>query len=411
MKTALTWLLTILLVTVVGLPQSSRTHDQNLLRSSDEVLQEICRIRQVEPQAPIKKGIKSKAEIRAFIVDRANEEYPPEEVAAEALLLKRLRLIPRDMDLRGFMLDLLTEQIAGFYDPRTKTFYIADWIPPELQKPVMAHELTHALQDQQFDLEKYLSPKDDEDDDQVLAQSSVIEGEGLLMMLAYTIEPFGRKIDDLDIIELNRLQRPMVEAEYPTFASAPTYLKEMLLFPYTYGANFVQKFIQTRSWKALDLLYQDFPESSEQILHPEKAMQQPDPPTEVPILEPDRPANLDLAYDNVLGEFGLYLYLANRIGEEAAQAAAAGWDGDHVALFLDKWQKETLTLNSVWDSDADAEEFFDAVKRAVSQFDGETTQWASGDNGGERSWSGKLKFRHFQVNLKGRTVTLIDQDN
>ncbi len=409
MKTALSWLLTIISITVVGLPQSGGTHDRSLLRSSDEVLEEICRIRQVEPRAPIKKGIKSKEEIRSFIVDRADEEYPAEEVAAEALLLKRLKLIPQEMDLRRFMLDLLTEQIAGFYDPRTKTFYIADWIPPEMQKPVMAHELTHALQDQQFDLEKYLSPQD-EDDDKILAQSSVIEGEGLLMMLAYTIEPFGRKIDDLDIIELNRLQRPMVEAEYPTFASAPTYLKEMLLFPYTYGANFVQKFLQTRDWKSLDLLYQKFPESTEQILHPEKAMRNPDPPTELPVLEPDKLDDLVLAYDNVLGEFGLYLYLANRIGEEAAQTAAAGWDGDHVAIFLDPTQKETLTLNSVWDSDSDAAEFFDALKWAVSQLDGETAQWDSQESGNEKSLSGTLPNRHFRLGLKGRAVTLIDQD-
>ena len=308
------------------------------------------------------------------------------------------------------MLDLLTEQIAGFYDPRTKTFYIADWIPPELQKPVMAHELIHALQDQQFDLEKFLSPVD-ENDDKSLAQASVIEGEGLLVMLAYTIGPFGRDINDIDIIELDRLQRPMVEAEYPTFARAPSYLKEMLLFPYTYGANFVQKFIQARGWKSLDLLYQNFPESSEQILHPEKALRDPDVPSEIPALEPDGEQDHELSYENVLGEFGLYLYLSNHLAEEAARTASEGWDGDHAALYRDKAARETLTLNSVWDSGQDAEEFFEAVQQALSSSFGAELTWNRQDTGTGKHVIGRAGNREFRLRLDGLTVTLIDRDS
>jgi hypothetical protein len=203
----------------------------------------------------------------------------------------------------------------------------------------------------------------------------------------------------------------MVEAEYPTFARAPSYLKEMLLFPYTYGANFVQKFVQASGWKSLDLLYQNFPESSEQILHPEKALRQPDAPSEVPSLEPDGGKDLELSYENVLGEFGLYLYLRNHLGEEEAQTASEGWDGDHATIYLDAAARETLTLNSVWDSGRDAEEFFEAVQKALSNSFGSKITWDRQDADSGKHAIGRAGNREFRLRLDGQAVTLIDRDS
>ncbi|MGW8180077.1 MAG: hypothetical protein ACWGQW_15150, partial [bacterium] len=152
----------------------SELTSQELLDSAEEILAVVSELRQLQIKQPVKKGIQSKSDIRAFLLKRINEEYPQEEVQKEERLLRRLRLIPDDLDLYTFMPTLLTEQLAGYYDPDSGTFYIADWIPFVIQEPVMAHELTHALQDQHFDLAKLLE-RTEGNDDQTLARSALIE--------------------------------------------------------------------------------------------------------------------------------------------------------------------------------------------------------------------------------------------
>jgi hypothetical protein len=70
------------------------------------------------------------------------------------LVLKKFGLLPRDFDFEKLLVALLREQVAGYYDPKTKTVNLLDWVPMEEQEPVMAHELTHALQDQAIGLEQ-----------------------------------------------------------------------------------------------------------------------------------------------------------------------------------------------------------------------------------------------------------------
>jgi len=370
-------------------PASARqTSAESLLSSADEVIREVAKIRQVAIPPEFRKGVRSKEEIRSYIVKRVAEEFPRKEIEAEERLLKKLRLIPSDLDYYPFMLDLLTEQIAGFYDPEDDTLYIADWIPPELQKPVLAHEIAHALQDRIFDLETVLSPVEG-NDDETLARSALIEGEGLLVMLAYNLEPFGRKLTDLnDIAAMNRAQLPLMEQEYPTFARAPNYLKETLLFPYSYGADFLMSFLRNHPWKEVDGLYRAFPISTEQVLHPEKYFDTPDLPTPVEFPE-GVPESNRVVFQNTLGEFSLSLVLQTYLGREQSEAAAAGWDGDRVRLTEDASGAETLELVTVWDTRADAEEFLDAAMdllRLKYQF---TAPWADVARDNTRRISGQ----------------------
>lgn len=337
----------------------SSTISRELLNSADEILEVVAELRQLEVKRPVEKGVKSRSEIESFLIERIKTDYPEEEIAREERLLKRLGLIPNDLHLYGFMLELLTEQLAGYYDPYTETFFLADWIPLEIQKPVMAHELTHALQDQHFDLEKYLD-RIESNDDRSLARSALIEGEGLLIMLDYVLQPSGKSSLDIpDIVAANQSQMSLMDAEFHVFAGAPSYLRETLLFPYTYGANFLQEIIQKHSWSKVDGIYEDLPSSTEQILHPSKYLEERDEPTEVDTIELRSflSGTWETVSENVLGEFTMYLLLQEFLDDRLALETSRGWDGDSIALLENAQGQEALLLATAWDSARDAEEF------------------------------------------------------
>ncbi len=148
-----------------------QSSDTELLKTADEILKEVARIRGLELKGPVQKGIKSKEEIAQYLRERIRDEYDASELRREGKVLKKLGLIPQEMDYQEFILKLLTEQVGGYYDPDKKTFFISGWLPLEQQKPVMAHELTHALQDQYFDLNRFIKQvRKMENDDMVLAQ-------------------------------------------------------------------------------------------------------------------------------------------------------------------------------------------------------------------------------------------------
>ena len=359
----------ILLTIILTVSVAFASDVAKLLESADEVLEAVVEIRKLKPKEPIQKGVKSREEVKAYLVSRIQEEYPKEQIAREERLLKRLGLIPVDLPLYEFMLDLLTEQVAGYYDPDSKTLYIADWIPLEIQKPVLAHELTHALQDQYFDLKKFLTPVEG-NDDRTLARNALIEGEGFIIMLDYALRPMGRNaIDVPDLVELNRAQMPLMETQFPIFGKAPDYLKETLIFPYAYGGAFLKEILTQGGWEDVAQIYSNLPESTEQILHPEKYLNAPDPPTEVDtnFLRENLSEEWEPIVENVLGEFSTYLLLREFISDEQALKASEGWDGDKVELWETSGGKTAILLSTIWDESSDASEFFEAYSELIAQ--------------------------------------------
>jgi hypothetical protein len=374
-KTA--WLTVVFLMVLLGalLVRAQDTPEvpeskEELLKAADEVLEQVSRLRQLEVKSPVEKGVRSREEIRSYLMARIQEEYQEEELRIEGRLLKKLRLIPEDMDVYEYALNLLTEQVAGYYDPKAKTFYLADWLSLDVQKPIMAHELTHALQDQHFDVEPFLK-RIKGNDDVMLARSSVLEGDAVAVMIDYMMEPMGMTFLQIpDLKQFMAAASAAVEGEYQIFATAPRYFRETLIFPYTSGLSFIQSFREKHSWADVRKLYEDLPKSSEQILHPEKYLQEPrDEPTEVPAkgvgLLPQ--GSWKSIYDNVLGEFTMQLVLKEFLEDGESEKAAAGWGGDLVELLRDDSGRESLAMRSVWDTERDAVEFFEAYAKLIGK--------------------------------------------
>ena len=362
-----TLLLSALLLLGLAAPQGSEVPRaaSDLLATVDEIAAKVEEIRGLSFKEQVQRAVKSRPEIEAALKAKILEEYTPEEIVRQTRALVRWGLLDRGTDLMRLYLDLLTEQVAGFYDPKKKTFFLADWISPEMQAPIIAHELTHALQDQSFGLERRIG-RDRENDDRSLARMALVEGEGIAVMFDFLLRPMGMRFADLP--ELNALlERELgtAGAAFRELGRAPRIVREELLFPYTAGAAFVQEALRRDSWRAVSRIYDDLPRSTEQILHPERYFDERDVPVELsldPLSE-----WLGAAFTkNVLGELGFRILFEERFDEETAARLAAGWDGDRFCA----WELEgrvVLASVSVWDSLADALEFFGGYQQLLSR--------------------------------------------
>lgn len=335
------------------------------LASTEDILKIVSRLRALDIKQSVKSSFKTKDEIEQSVIRDLDENTPAEDFEATQKTLIKLGLVSKGFHLRDYVVQLLREQVAGFYEPKTKEFYLAAWLPISEQKRVIAHELVHALQDQHFNLRRFDGwPKGDSDAE--LAAHALVEGEATLVMIEYDFELQGMKFD---INNVGSLTDNMIAQDsdsdaknYPVLAGAPKVLKENLQFPYLYGAGFVGVVLKNRSWRALDSCYANLPSSTEQIMHPERFLERDNPvKIEVPDLADSLGADWKRADGDVNGEFGYLVALAEYIPKRAAKIAAAGWGGDRYALYENK-VTGTLVLAqyTTWDTENDAREFFDA---------------------------------------------------
>ena len=238
-------------------------------KMTTEVLQQVSEIRGLKLLQPVKSGAKSRAEIEQMVVKNFDEETTSAELDAEYKTLLAFGLAPKGFKYREFLIKLLTEQIAGFYDPKKKEFNLADWNPLELQKTVMAHELTHALQDQHFDLMRFDNwPKGDADRESAI--HALIEGDATALMIDYLMKPMGRSVTQFPKSLLDQMNSQTNAPGMEVINSAPNALREGLVFPYTYGLGFAYQLLKDKGWEGVSKAYTNLPQSSEQILHYEK---------------------------------------------------------------------------------------------------------------------------------------------
>ena len=354
-----------------------------------DILKKVSAITAMPIRSDVREEIKTKKEMETYILRRIEEEYPGDTLARKEKIYKAFNMIPADMDFKGFLIQLYTEQAGGIYDPEAKAIYRVDMGLSDLENwLIIAHELTHALQDQNFDLTPFLHLTGN-NDDYDLARAAVVEGEATIAMIACMMKEMG--LDPGALPDLGNLFEQIGKLQFSdprmkTYDRAPDFLKSSLLFPYASGAAFVQKLQKSGwDWKKLGLLFSDLPLSTEQILHPDKYY----PNRDFPVLisfPPDLKfmgEGWALIEENVLGEFGTLLFLkANGTSDAIARRASAGWDGDRYIGFEKKTAGEmALVWFSIWDSEEDAGEF----SRALS---GIIKIW-SHDNPDEKHGKGK----------------------
>ena len=348
----------------VGAGQAS----PEFLQAADEVMASMSKLIELPIKEPLKKSLRSKDQIRAFLVQQDKDDKDEAQKYADDKTMEAFGLIPKGFDIEPFMEKVLTDQIAGLYDPKAKEFYIADWIPADEQKDVMAHELTHALEDQSFHIDPWIKAARPNDDAE-LARDSVSEGSAMAAMLDYELQ--GEHFSVRQLPDVSGLIESSAAGEMdkdPNLSGAPIYIRDSLIFPYIAGITFTQKFLRAHSgWDDIHLLFENPPVSTQQIMHPDKYLNGVTPvPTALPKWKSLAPSDWKFLEENVMGEFGLHEVLKQYLGEDAAKLTSPGWAGDRYAVFEDSKAK-TLPIVLVLDMDNvdDAARFFGQYSSAL----------------------------------------------
>jgi hypothetical protein len=360
----------------------------------DRILPRVEEIRGWTFSSAVPAGVQSTDEFMEFAMKEFEEEYGIETFRARGQAYGLLGLVSPKEDFLETFLELLRGQVGGYYDPKRKTFYMIDaFNKGALADIIMAHELTHALDDQRFDLAA-MAKKVKGNSDAEFAMRSVVEGSGTSLMNLYTLK--GAKEGWLDMAEMARQSMEMQQNQAAALQKSPQFLVITLALPYLEGNKFLAKtsnFMKAMQIKPthedLDMAFKNPPRSSEQVLHPEKYWDPDKLDEPIPTQAEDVSATLGEGWasvdSDVLGELGCFVMTVNKIpnlGTLAGMAAprvtsaSAGWGGDEYRYFRHKDEGRALLWQVDWDTRKDAEEFLEALhgKQKTNSFFHSATQ-------------------------------------
>jgi hypothetical protein len=293
-------------------------------------------------KSAVKRKITNRAEVEGYLREKFDDDEGAKRMQRDEIVLKKFGLLDRDFALKPFLLALLTEQVEAFYDSKTKTVNMLDWVDIEEQKPVLAHELTHALQDQLVDLEKW----DDQTPDDVpvnfsgdtdhlakdeldTARDAVVEGQATAVMMDYILKPSGKSlVKDPEVMDFVKQQMSTSE-DSPVLARAPLLLSESLLFPYREGLSFEQDLWMDQGQAAAfpGALVRP-PTSTWEIMNPLEYERKSTPA--IPLLPNIHPLvdKLYKPYDiGQVGQLDLHILAGIFGGETAAGDLTPAWNG------------------------------------------------------------------------------------
>jgi len=355
-----------------SLPPPATEQSAEFLQAADEVLLEMSKLLSLPILSPLKKSLRSREEIRAYLLQKMKEDKDANKRYADQKSMEKFGLLPKDYPLEQTLVKVLTEQIAGLYDPDGKEFFIANWNTEADERMVMSHELTHALQDQHFHIDKWTDAAKPNDDAE-LARDAVVEGSALAAMLDYILRGKG-SVRDLGELDPSMLMGDPDSS--PELAKAPKVLQDELLFPYLAGTTFTQQVLKSSNgWPDFHKVYENPPASTQQIMHPDLYFQGVVPPKitlpeTAGLISPDW-KKLD---ENNMGEFGVLEILKQFLDKDRSTSLAAAWSADRYALFENQKNKRTLLIFRVrLANDADAARFFGAYSEVLeSKYDTRT---------------------------------------
>lgn len=313
-----------------------------LFRSVDEILRWVSKDTGLPVRSEIKRELSTRDEVQKYVEERMAEDEDQKRLERSELVLKKFGLLPRDFRLRPFMIELLKDQVAGFYDSKRKTVHLLDWIDSSSQKPVLAHELTHALQDQSVDLDQWVKDArqkankaadretaETELDEMISARAALLEGQGMAVLLDYLLEPQGRTLlDSPQLAEALKISMTSSQGS-AVLQSAPMILRESLVFPYRDGLGFVQALLNSGgSKRAYGEALQQPPRNTRDILSPESYLQnQTVPEMKIPELEKALGKTYEKYDVGSIGQFDIVLFSKQFSSNVDARELSSAWRG------------------------------------------------------------------------------------
>ena len=304
---------------------------------------------------------RTREQVREYVIHKFDDDLPPAELVGAQAAYRLFGLIPDTLDLRRTMVDLLTEQVAGYFDPDSNALYVPTDIDPSQARLVISHELVHALQDQYLNLDSLVELK--RQNDRRSAAQAILEGQATLAQILVLMPE--QKIESLPNFWDLRTALGGQQDQMKVFGSAPLWLRESLIFPYLGGAEFVRwfdrEYVGKQPYGAL------MPISTEQILHPARYLAG-DRPDRIVFEPPALPRGVradSVRYEDELGEFEIRLLLEQHLGDDSAAALlASGWNGDRYRLLGVAGGPPVLVWYTLWDDKASAGRFLKGLRAA-----------------------------------------------
>jgi hypothetical protein len=319
---------------------------------------EVADIRGWEAPEKIDFEFVDRVSLRDFLKLDIENRFDEQRLSLEGVVLKWLGLLPADADYKESMINSGVSSIAALYDQSGKKILMGDWIMPAIAEPIIVHEITHALQDRNFQTGQLFDSSNINNDlDASNALHALTEGEATAVMLEYVLSKEGESFRELgDIFSL---------IEKNIFKDAG-YLKGNIQYNiYGYGANFIQGFLKNNNWKDIDRIYKTPPSAMSFILHPQTySLDAKDPENPGSLQEEIKqlPLEWKKIYEDRIGEFYILLSLRAFLEKEKSEKAAEGWKKDRVAIYENKSGKKLLLLSTSWNNEEDAKEFLEAFK-------------------------------------------------
>ena len=336
--------------------------DPTLVQLASELLPALAARSGLELREPVRLERRTREQLIRYLQGKLDEELPVEEARATVDVYALLGLVPADLDLRSVLLGLYTEQVAGFYEPDSTALFVLADQPEAALQGLLVHELVHAIQDQNADLEALTGRE--LGNDRATAALAAIEGHATLVMLEHMTEQMaGMPIDLADVPDFAQQMRPLLEGmgtQFPALAGAPRVIREALLFPYLEGTSFVQALWAEGGRVAP--FGENLPESTEQVLGRSTA---------------DDPVTLELSVTErrVIRQDGLgRLELGIFLEEHGADIAAAeGWEGARYVLVELANATRALGWYIVWEDSAARARFMTAMEAVLPLLGAETS--------------------------------------
>jgi len=402
---------------------------EELFHSVDEILEFDSKETGLPVKHEVKRRLTSRDQVVSYLTKHVNDE-DTQRLRRSELVLKKFGLLPRDFNLETFLVALLREQVAGYYDPKTKTVNLLDWVAMEEQEPVMAHELTHALQDQNFNIQKWMkrgekdlaeikhdpTPDDIVNDEMDNAREAVVEGQAQAIMFQYAIAPTGHTITNSPAL-VGAMEDESMTGTPSTkvFNDAPIFMKESLTFPYSYGMDFVIKVLQQGGKeKAFAGLLKNPPNTTRQIMQPETYLSgERIEPMHIPDFKHDFKdyQKFDIG---AIGEFDVATLIEQYAGKPLSKKMYPEWRGGYYYAAKAKTDAQAplgLLYVSRWSSPETAREFAaiyaqslkQRYKKATEQGDPQPAQ-SSATQSSEQSIPASLEGRHTWSTEEGNVV-------
>jgi len=358
---------------------------EELFHSVDEILEFDSKQTGLPIRKEVKRKLTSRDEVVSYLTEHLNDE-DTKRLRRSELVLKKFGLLPRDFDLEKFLVALLREEVAGYYDPKTKTVNLLDWVPMQEQEPVMAHELTHALQDQAIGLQKWMkkgdkdlgeikkdpTPEDIENDEIDNAREAVIEGQAQAMMFQYALAPVGRSLTSSpELMAAMENETLTGTPSTQVFNEAPIFMKESLTFPYSYGMEFIVRLMQKAGKeRAFAGVLHHPPHTTRQIMQPETYLSGE---TIAPMPVPDFKHDFKdyQKFDvGAMGEFDVAVLIEQYAGKPLSKRLYPEWRGGYYYAARSKSDGAAplaLLYVSRWSSAEKAEEFAAIYAQSLKQ--------------------------------------------